>query len=273
MVVFLGCWGLFGFFSVLCVLLLPGVLVFERIVFLSIIDLIVSDLDGTLVVNKDQYNVARAAVVDVLLEAGFSDGDAVRHRAAWDDVDKEFFTAFGVWGKRFGASAVAALDSVFDGHDYDLSSRVFDAACSFREFLCPPVEEMVSVMGLHVDAGTRLVVLTRGDDDVQHVKLDNLADSGLVVDRFVVVPDKNVDVFSSIVEEEGFVPSRCLAVGDSLLKDVIPALSAGFGFGVHISGADTWSPLDDGDASHEHAVVVNSHSDAARFLEGFLVSS
>ena len=234
------------------------------------IDLVVTDLDGTLILYKQQYDSARAKVVEILSQAGFSEEETTTHRTMWDEIDVNMFATYGVWGKRFGVAAVAALAEMTGGHNYDVENAIFEAANSFKDTLCPPIEEMVTAMKDFKNSGIPVVVLTRGDSVIQKAKLTSLYNMDFTPTDFLVVPAKSEETFASIVREYKVNPINALAVGDSLEQDVVPALLSKYGHGIHISGVDTWAPLD---LPTEHEVdnhSVETHAEAAELLATYM---
>lgn len=217
------------------------------------IDLVVTDLDNTLIENNEQYDPARQKVFQAILNAGYTEEQAKIHRITWDEIDKEMFADYGVWGKRFGISAVAALRSIVKEDDYYLSHNVFTAANSFKNVKCDSIKIMLDVMeqisGLVSDSTSKpipIVVLTRGDHEVQYRKLEYLQGEGYSFAHkdFRVVPVKTQQAFLNILSKHNVAPENALAIGDSFEQDVLPALQVGFGHAIHIANGKTWAPLD-----------------------------
>ena len=75
-------------------------------------------------------------------------------------------------------------------------------------------------------AGAKLALLTKGDREVQEVRL---ADSGLapLFDVIFVVEAKWAEVVRSVVTALGLTPADVVSVGNSVRSDVLPSVEAG----------------------------------------------
>ncbi len=93
-----------------------------------------------------------------------------------------------------------------------------------------------------IDAGYRLVVITKGDLHHQERKI---AASGLAdrFERLDIVSDKTPDTYRRVAASMGVEPGAFAMVGNSVRSDVLPVLEIG-GHAAHIPYAVTWA--------HEH---------------------
>jgi putative hydrolase of the HAD superfamily len=94
-----------------------------------------------------------------------------------------------------------------------------------------------------------LAVLTKGDPGEQNRKLK---DSGIgrIFKKTFVVPEKNLDVYHQILQEQQWDPDHVCMIGNSPKSDINPALQAGL-WAVYIPYPYTWK-LDDEPVMHPH---------------------
>jgi putative hydrolase of the HAD superfamily len=90
----------------------------------------------------------------------------------------------------------------------------------------------------YLSARHELVVLTKGDVEEQTLKIER---SGLAESfkRAIIVEEKDVATYHSVVEELQIDPQRTWMIGNSPRSDINPALSAGLN-AVYIPHPHTW---------------------------------
>lgn len=90
----------------------------------------------------------------------------------------------------------------------------------------------------YLSARHELVVLTKGDVEEQTLKIER---SGLTENfkRAIIVEEKDVATYHSVVEELQIDPQRTWMIGNSPRSDINPALSAGLN-AVYIPHPHTW---------------------------------
>ena len=234
------------------------------------IQLIVTDLDGTLVDGTSQYEEARHNIFAHIVSEGYSPEQAQEHRDRWDIVDKEFFPQQGIWGRRFGVSAATAYYEMgWATPDYRLMEEIYEIGCAFSDVETQPIPSMINALKFAQESGIDVIVYTRGDDRVQHPKLVTLNKLGFHPTRFVSVPAKSHKDFAEFASFHASAPSACMTVGDSLSSDVKPALDVDYGVGIHIAGAGTWAPLETHVGDHQ-ATVVQTHDEAAELIKNLI---
>ena len=87
-----------------------------------------------------------------------------------------------------------------------------------------------------------LAVLTKGDTEEQNRKLNN-SGLNLLFRKTYVVPEKNLEIYQSILTTERWSPDHVCMIGNSPKSDINPALQAGM-WAVYIPYPYTWK-LDD----------------------------
>jgi putative hydrolase of the HAD superfamily len=82
----------------------------------------------------------------------------------------------------------------------------------------------------------QMIIVTRGDNDVQQYKIDN-TELGQYFEHIEIVAAKNKQTYLDIITKYNLQPENTIMVGDSLRNDIIPALEAGL-YGVQVSAED-----------------------------------
>jgi len=120
------------------------------------------------------------------------------------------------------------------------------ALAEHRVELLPDVAETLDQLG----SRHSLFLLTKGDPDEQHRKIDASDVSHHFIDIHIVA-EKNVDTYNSMTSQHDLDPARTWMIGNSPKSDILPARRAGLN-AVFITNGNTWSlehdVLDPGDA-------------------------
>lgn len=97
------------------------------------------------------------------------------------------------------------------------------SAFTSRPRLVPNAREVLSDLRAR---GYRLVLLTKGDTDLQRTRVEQ---SGLaqLFDEVMIVEQKTPEVITSILERLGVQTGAALSVGNSVRSDILPSLAAG----------------------------------------------
>ncbi len=170
-----------------------------------------------------------------------SDVDAL---AALQDTEHRNLAIFGYGIKGFTLSMVEVAIELTGGRIS--AAEIGDLLQAGREMLSHPVDLLDGVsegIDRMVDAGYRLVLVTKGDLHHQEVKI---AGSGLEdrFERIEIVAEKDPLTYRKVIERMDVQPTEFCMVGNSVRSDVLPVLSLG-GRAVHIPYHLTWA--------HEHA--------------------
>lgn len=124
--------------------------------------------------------------------------------------------------------------------------------------LLPGVLETLAELGRR----HRLALVTKGDRDEQHAKLQR---SGLAVffRHFVTVPEKDVECYRTLIRELGADAATTWMIGNSPKSDINPAIEAGLG-AVLVPHPSTWSlEVQEVPESHQRFRAVQRFSDLA----------
>ena len=109
------------------------------------------------------------------------------------------------------------------------------ALAEHRVELLPDVAETLDQLG----SRHSLFLLTKGDPDEQHRKIDASDVSHHFIDIHIVA-EKNVDTYHSMTSQHDLDPARTWMIGNSPKSDILPARRAGLN-AVFIPNGNTWA--------------------------------
>jgi len=185
------------------------------------------DADDTLWENYRWFAAVIAEWTGVLARHGV---DPTHAEARLHAVEDRNIPLTGYGAAPFVRSVVEAFHELVPHADHatrdDVAHFAKRAESTIRSHpivLLPGVADGIAALA----ARTRVVVMTKGEDDEQRAKV---ARSGL--DRWLagvrVVREKHADAYVDAARAFGVAPSACWMVGNSPASDVNPALAAGF---------------------------------------------
>jgi putative hydrolase of the HAD superfamily len=198
-------------------------------------DLLIIDGDDTLWENNVYFEQAIEDFIDFLAHSTLTREQV---RATLDEIERLNSQVHGYGSAAFARNlretyerlAERTIDPADLHHVMDFGRRI--AASELQ--LLPQVAETLA------DLRTRhgLLLFTKGEPDEQQLKAQR---SGLapLFDGVVVVPEKDVDAYSNLVQRRAVDPSRAWMIGNSPRSDINPALQAGLG-AVYIPHQHTW---------------------------------
>ncbi len=96
------------------------------------------------------------------------------------------------------------------------------------------VEETLAILAVRHD----LALLTKGQEEEQRLKIDRSGLATSIAHRFVV-PEKDVDVYQTVLRDLGSPPVSTWMIGNAPRSDINPALAAGLN-AVFIPHDRTW---------------------------------
>lgn len=188
-------------------------------------DLVIFDLDDTLVDTSHVYWLARSRFVDLMLSLGL--GRAEEIVARFEEIDTDNMRTLGFASGRYLVTMLATYEEL--GRKGEPSGRVVDeihiAADIVRSNMPEPIDGADHLItGLR--KSLRLAVCTRGEPELQLRKIEHWG----WTDRFEaieVVASKTAETFRSLMSRLDSAPSRTWVVGDSVKSDINPGLAAG----------------------------------------------
>jgi putative hydrolase of the HAD superfamily len=222
------------------------------------------DADDTLWENNIFYEQCLADFGALMAEHGFDRSEAERTA---DVVERERIPLVGYAVEEFARSLVIAYQQLCER--YDRAFRDDVGAVAMEIGMGPAQYPIVLLEGVEetleqLSGQFRLLLLTKGDPLVQE---DKLARSGL--GRFFhhvhVVPEKDADVFRSLIVEHNLHPEHTWMVGNSPRSDINPAVEAGMG-AVYVPHPNTWTLEVEEVADSERVTVLRSFGELAAFF-------
>ncbi len=219
---------------------------------------LIIDADDTLWENEAYYQQCFSDFGELMATLSFDQKEAER---TVDEVERERVPLTGYGPRQFAENMVIAYERLCERHGQPALNEVADGVRKIGQLVMGPpivlldgVEETLD--WLNLDGRFRLILLTKGDQDVQEGKL---ARSGLgrFFDAVHVVPEKDAGVFRELVAVYGLEAEYTWMVGNSPRSDINPALEAGLG-AVHIPHSRTWVLEQEDIAASERIVVLDS---------------
>jgi len=189
--------------------------------------LLIFDLDDTLLDTSDLYWRARTAFVEKVAKEGFDNQLIIDE---FEKIDTKNTQEFGFSPHRYGKSMTETyllLCSRFNHKVQQKTLTFLNDVCS--RIVVDTVPEILEGAIELLEWAYRkfyLVVLTRGEVNVQHRKLQ---ESKLIkyFGEIYVVPYKNLQVFQYTLAKTGFEPQKTWVIGDSIKSDINPGILVG----------------------------------------------
>lgn len=220
---------------------------------------LILDADDTLWENNIFYEEVRDTFADRMVREGF---DRLEAQQAVDQVERERVPLVGYSPQEFVRSVVIAYRRLCEQRGRqprpELAAEV--EAIGRRVTECPIVLlDGVAEALPHLHRRCQLILLTKGDPQVQQSKVDR---SGLAsyFAAIHVVPEKGPKVLRELIARHDLDPRRTWMVGNSPRSDVNPALEARIG-AVHIPHPVPWAFEDVSIADRDRVVTLSSFSD------------
>ena len=206
------------------------------------------DADDTLWHNETLFHLTQTRFADLLA----SQTDPTHLVQRLEAAERRNLGHYGYGVKGFMLSMIETAIEVTGGRVH--ASVIAEILAAGRQMLAHPVELLPYVQQvIEALAGDyTLILITKGDllDQERKVAQSGLGDLFRGVE---IVSHKTPQVYRQVFDRHGAGAERAMMVGNSLLSDVLPALTAG-AWGVHVPHGLTWAL--------EHA---DAPTDAARF--------
>jgi putative hydrolase of the HAD superfamily len=219
------------------------------------------DADDTLWETEIFYKQCFADLADLLATQGFEVQEALH---TVEQVERERVPQFGYAPTEFCRSLVIAYQRLCQRYarpvDDQISQQVWQIGQTVVDFPIILLDGVAETLA-QLDGRYRLLLLTKGDPDVQRSKL---ARSGLEVffEAVHVVPEKDVAVFQELVAHHQLEPEQTWMVGNSPRSDINPALAAGLG-AIYIPHDHTWDMEREEILDSERVIVLERFTQLA----------
>lgn len=199
---------------------------------------VIFDADDTLWDTQPLYEKAKLEFVRLMERLGFPSEDASNRFEATDHAN---VSLFGFSKQRFPRSmhdTYAALCEAFGRRfDMDKASQALRIGESVFEQSPVIYDGVVETLSELRENGIRLLLATKGDQEVQTLRVDS---SGLrpYFEHIYVLKDKGLREFQQMISDANIALPSGWSVGNSARSDINPALAAGLkAIWIH---RDTW---------------------------------
>lgn len=189
-------------------------------------ELIIFDLDDTLVDTSDVYWRARSAFVKKLVIEGINEEEVVKE---FERIDSINMRKLGFDPNRYEKSMLNTYKHFFGSSKHCISDETFSYIKSCSRLILEDLpklidgaEEILQWTSKHY----KLAILTRGEESFQRRKLKK---SGMYdhFDFIRVVPKKDANVFSEFLQDIGYPSKNTWVIGDSIKSDINPGIEVG----------------------------------------------
>lgn len=189
--------------------------------------LLIFDLDDTLLDTSDLYWRARSTFVKKISKEGFKEQIIIDE---FEKIDTVNMQSLGFSPHRYGKSMIETyllLCSRFNHQAQRKTLAFIDKVCS--KIVVNTIPEVVEGAIELLEWACKnfyLVILTRGEKTLQYRKLQ---ETKLIryFKEVYIVPHKNKQVFQSVLTKTGFKPEKTWIIGDSIKSDINPGLLVG----------------------------------------------
>jgi len=228
---------------------------------------LIVDADDTLWENNIYYEQSAADFAKLMEDRGFGREEA-EHIV--DAVERERVPEVGYAPEEFARSLVIAYQRLCERHGLseveEISEAVWKIGRTVVEYPLVLLDGVAETLA-RLSGRCRLVLLTKGDQEVQRGKL---ARSGLApfFESVHVVPEKDADVIRGLVVHHGLHPQRTWMVGNSPRSDINPALEAGIG-AIYVPHPNTWTLEREEIADPDRVIVLRNFGE----LVGLILDS
>lgn len=226
---------------------------------------VIFDGDDTLWHTQHFYDTAKEKFLVRLEQSGFSRQEASE---LFDGLDLANVSVMGFSSKRFPLSMVMTYRSLCSAHGLKPSIRterelrtIGSSVFSRKPTLAEGAEEVLRALRTRY----HLILLTKGDREVQEQKI-KLLQLRSMVDDIYIVDVKDDESLKFVIADQGLDRNQSLAVGNSLRSDIIPAIKAGLK-AIWIA-TPTWSWEDHGQAIPPGVQIVTNINEIPSLLLG-----
>jgi putative hydrolase of the HAD superfamily len=200
---------------------------------------LIIDADDTLWETEIYYEQCISDFGGMMATMGFDRQEAER---TVDEVERKRVPLVGYGPHEFSRNLVITYERLCQRYGRSVKGDVSSAVWEMGQVVLePPIEFLDGVTEAlpWLSGRFRLILLTKGDQDVQVGKLER---SGLAhyFEGVHVVQEKDAEVLRGLMADYGLQPEMTWMVGNSPRSDINPALEAGIG-AVHIPHSNTWS--------------------------------
>lgn len=189
-------------------------------------ELVIFDLDDTLVDTSHVYWAARQGFIDALAEQGI---DASFLLELFENIDEENIKIFGFVPERYGHTMMEAYERLVRAERLNRSSVVEERLRQCGQIVVTQLPELIEGAKKLLSWASerfKLVLMTRGVEVLQTKKIAYV-EIAEYFDDVRIVATKDASHFRSLISDSGYTPQNTWVIGDSIRSDINPALEVG----------------------------------------------
>jgi putative hydrolase of the HAD superfamily len=188
--------------------------------------LIIFDLDDTLVDTSDVYWRARTLFVKELARTGWNPDEITE---LFEEIDAGNIKSFGFAPDRYGRSMRATYNHFLQQHNIPADPATLRTIESCGRVILESLPELIrdaDILLKWASERCELALVTRGEPVLQTRKIEHT--DLLHYFRVVkVVADKDADTFIQVIRDMGSTSEKTWVIGDSIRTDINPGVMAG----------------------------------------------
>jgi len=189
-------------------------------------ELLIFDLDDTLVDTSEVYYRARRRFLEVLGKNEIDTDMAVK---MFEEIDSSHIERFGFSPERYGMSMLVTYETIAKKKGVRRSEETIKKIKSCGRMVLKEYPELIGeareLLGW-ASENFILALLTRGIYELQMKKIDHVGISKYF--RCIeVVKEKNGLTVNRLIDRVGMKPASTWVIGDSIKSDVNPGIEAG----------------------------------------------
>jgi putative hydrolase of the HAD superfamily len=189
-------------------------------------ELVIFDLDDTLVDTSDVYYRARNCFLAALVACGIDRELGLR---TFEEIETSHMAQYGFAPERYGRSMIVTYETLAASSGILVCEETLARINKCARIVideCPKLIEGAVELLRWASEHYQLCLLTRGIPDLQVKKIETVG-----ISRFFshveVVGRKDGSVISRLITDQNFTPNSTWVVGDSIKSDINPGLEAG----------------------------------------------
>lgn len=191
--------------------------------------LLIFDLDDTLIYTHLVYLQVTAEIIDRLQELGVDDENLYY---TLDSYDQETVEEDGCFKQDAFPRAVQKTYEFYCQklnleYSEEIAAELNEIAFEINNIKYEPIEGAKTLLDTLADNPQyTMVLLTRGDEDIQNKKIK---DNGFqnYFDEMIIMPLKDIKVFRDIIAKYGFSVKNTWIIGNSVRSEILPAQEIG----------------------------------------------
>jgi putative hydrolase of the HAD superfamily len=225
---------------------------------------LIIDADDTLWETEIYYEQCIADFGELMAGMGFDRQEAERTA---DEVERERVPLVGYGPHEFSRNLVLAYERLCRRYTRSVREDVSSAVWEMGQVVLKPPNVLLKGVAEALpwlSKRFRLILLTKGDQEVQEGKLER---SGLA-HHFAgvhIVQEKDGEILQGLMADYDLRAEMTWMVGNSPRSDINPALEVGIG-AIHIPHSNTWSFEQQEIADPERVVVLNDFGELVGLL-------